>query len=263
MLKCSIRVGLRLALLVSPTAAIAGAWTQPEGHGQVIVTMSASSASRAFNGSGLSSVPRYSKMELQGLIEYGLTDRFTLMLAPGLQHIDIGAPANSKRTGFGHTEIGGRYRLLQFDSWVLSAQATARLPGVSDTSVPANIGYTGYEADLRILLGRAFVLGGTPAFVDLQLAQRYSQDYSNEFRADFTLGLYPAARWLVLLQSFNIFSEGGGTALAPTYEYYKFQLSGVYALTPRWAVQAGAFTTYAGRNALQENGGIVGLWYKF
>jgi hypothetical protein len=28
-------------------------------------------------------------------------------------------------------------------------------------------------------------------------------------------------------------------------------------------VQGGAFTTFAGRNALQENGLLTGLWYRF
>ncbi|MEA2990587.1 MAG: hypothetical protein QOG83_3298, partial [Alphaproteobacteria bacterium] len=31
----------------------------------------------------------------------------------------------------------------------------------------------------------------------------------------------------------------------------------------QWAVQAGGFTTFSGRNALQENGLVVGAWYRF
>ena len=50
---------------------------------------------------------------------------------------------------------------------------------------------------------------------------------------------------------------------ATSYNYHKLQLSVVYDLTPQWAIQAGAFTTFAGRNALQENGILLGTWYKF
>jgi len=230
----------------------------------MVVTAAASVANRAFSGSGLAPIPRYSKFEMQGLIEYGLTDKFTVILAPSLQSIDIGAPVDAKRTGFGYTEIGGRYLLLQNGSWVVSGQATARIPGVSDTSSPAAIGYTGYETDVRALIGRSFSIGGVPAFVDMQFAQRFcANDFPNEFRADLTFGVRASERWLLLAQSFNVISEGSAGSIFPSYGYYKFQFSGVYSITPSLAVQAGAFTTYAGRNALQENGGIVGLWYKF
>jgi len=37
----------------------------------------------------------------------------------------------------------------------------------------------------------------------------------------------------------------------------------VYELTPALSVQIGGFTAYAGRNALQENGLVLGGWFKF
>ncbi len=58
-------------------------------------------------------------------------------------------------------------------------------------------------------------------------------------------------------------SEGAGDWGYPSYDYYKLQLSVVYALTPALSLQLGGYTTYAGRNALQENGLVVGAWYKF
>ena len=254
-----------LAALVAPSVACAGAWTQPEGGGEVIVAGTGSSAVRQFQRGGMTNIPTYSKYELQGLIEYGITNRFTLMFMPGLQHVDIGAPTNSSRTGLGYTEAGGRYKFWNNESWVVSGQASVRVPGTSDNANPAAVGYTGYEYDVRGLLGHSFTLGRMPAFFDLQLAQRFRDNgYPSEFRADFTFGFRPSARWLVLAQSFNVFSEGTGGPLAPnSYEYYKFQLSGIYSITPKLGVQAGAFTTYAGRNALQENGGTLGVWYKF
>jgi protein XagA len=250
-------------LCVSPSTASAGAWTMPEGKGQFVITGLYSSATRAFGGD-FHQVPRYSKFELQGLLEYGLTKRLTLIVSPSLQHVDIGSPMDAKRTGFGYSEVGARYLIAQYGTWVLSAQATARLPGIRDTSNPAAIGYTGYQADVRALIGKSFSIGGMPAFVDLQFAQRFSIDVPpSEWRGDFTLGIRPTERWLLLVQSFNVISEGSGPPLFPSYEYYKLQFSAVYSITPSLALQAGGFTTYAGRNALQENGGILGVWYKF
>jgi hypothetical protein len=148
---------------------------------------------------------------------------------------------------------------------VFSTQTTVRIRGTTDRTNPAAIGYTDPEIDVRALFGYSFQVGGWPAFFDLQLAQRFrTGDPPDEFRADVTLGLRPAARWLILAQSFNVISEGGGQGLfSPSYNYHKLQLSLVYELTQRWAVQAGAFTTIAGTNALQENALVLGVWYRF
>ena len=82
-------------------------------------------------------------------------------------------------------------------------------------------------------------------------------------RIDRKEGLQPADRWLLLMQSFNVVSEGSGSWGYPSYAYYKLQLSAVYMLTPALSLQAGGYTTYWGRNALQENGLVLGAWYKF
>jgi hypothetical protein len=186
------------------------------------------------------------------------------MVSPSLQHVDIAPPFEATRTGLGYSEFGGRYRFLQGDSWVFSGQATLRVPGTTDRTNPAAIGYTDVEADLRALFGYSFALGPMPAFVDLQVAQRFrAAAPPDELRADLTFGLRVAPSWLILAQSLNVMSEGTGSPPFPSYNYHKLQLSAVYALTPDWALQLGGVTTFAGRNALQENGVVLGVWYKF
>jgi len=243
----------------------AGAWTLEAGTGQIVFSATPSSANEIFDGQrNLQSTPRYRKFEVQALLEYGIRDWFTLIIGPGLQHIDIAASVNANRTGLGFTEFGGRGRLLHGDNWVLSAQATVRVPGTFDADNPAAIGNNGFEHDFRLLYGYGFALGSWPAFVDLQLAQRFrSGDRPSEVRADATFGLRPAPQWLLLAQLFNVISQGGSPPLFPSYDYSKLQFSVVHNLTPQWAVQTGGFATFHGRNALQENGLLVALWYRF
>jgi hypothetical protein len=235
--------------VLAPATAWAGAWTLDAGTGQL---------------GGLTPIPTYNKFEFTGLLEYGATDWLTLMVAPQFQHIDIAAPIDAARTGLGYTDLGARAKLLDWDQWVFSVQTTLRLPGTSDRDNPAAIGYTDTQVDVRALVGRSFRLGPWPAYVDLEVAQRFrTQGAPDEFRADFTLGVQPAPRWTVLAQSFNVISEGAGTWGYPSYDYYKLQLSAVYALTPTVSLQLGGFTAYTGRNALQENGVVFGAWFKF
>ena len=260
-------LGLLLAvgLMVFPTAVFAGAWTLNGGQGDAILTATPSEGTQVFDPYGkLQPFPRYSKDEAQGWIEYGATDWLTVITAPSLQHVSVEAPYEGQRTGLGYTDLGGRVRLWTQDSWVLSVQSTFRMPGTFDKYSTATIGYYDPEIDTRALLGYSFKAGQWPAFVDIEMAERLRFDGPpNEFRSDLTFGVRPLEKWLFLLQSFNVVSEGSGTWGIPSYDYYKFQVSAVYDVTPALSLQLGAFTTYAGRNALQENGLVFGAWYKF
>ena len=253
------------ALLATAVAANGGAWTLPQDKGQVVITGTMSRATQTFDGDrDLTSTATTRKDELQALFEYGVTDRFTLMLGPGLQHIDIGQPVNASRSGFGYQDVGGRYLFYRQNDWVFSGQALVRVPGTGQDSNPAAIGYTEPEYELRGLVGKTLTVANHPAFIDLQVAQRYRAGAApNEFRIDVTFGIRPAPRWLLLAQSLNVISEGSGSPPFTSYDYSKLQFSVVYDLSAAWSVQAGGFTTVSGRNALQENGVLFGLWYRF
>jgi protein XagA len=256
---------LGLGTLFSSIEARAGAWTLDADHGQILLTGAMSGGIEAFDGSRkLKATPRYNKFEFQGLFEYGVTDRLTAILAPGLQHIDIAAPLDARRTGLGFSEFGARYKFLQGEDWMLSGQSAIRVPGTFEAGNPAAVGYNHLEFDFRALLGRAFLIYNLPAFVDLQLGQRFrAGDQSNELRIDATVGVRPLQQWLLLVQLLNVISEGAKPPLFPSYDYSKLQVSLVHDLTRQWSLQGGGFTTYSGRHALQENGLIVGAWYRW
>ncbi len=251
--------------LCVPSAAWAGAWTLPQGTGQWVASLLSSTSTTYFQNVGLAPTPRYNKDELSALIEYGFTDQLTGIFIPGLQHIDIGPPNNAERTGLGYTEFGARYGFYQEQTWVASVQGTLRIPGTNETGNPAAIGYTDVEADIRALVGHNFKVAELPAFFDIEVAERVrTAGYPSEFRTDGTLGVKVFPQWLLLAQSFNVVSEGAGNpAYGGSYDYFKLELSAVYTIVPDWWLQGGAVSTYAGRNALQENGLVVALWHQF
>jgi hypothetical protein len=252
-------------MLCVPSLAWAGAWTLPEGTGQFLAIFTASTSTAYLEGSrGMTPTPRYNKDEISALVEYGVTSRLTAIVDPGLQHIDIAAPTSAARTGLGYTEFGARYGFFQEPAWVVSGQATLRVPGTTDAANPAAIGYTFTQADFRALVGHNFTIADMPAFTDVEVAERAGLGGPSEFRVDGAFGLIVVPRWLLLVQGFNVFSEGSVAALyGGSYQYYKLQLSAIYALTPTWSLQGGGFSTYAGRNALQENGMLLGVWHQF
>ncbi len=262
----NLRLGiyvLAIGLTASPLPVFAAAWTQESGHGEVIATTTASRADRSFDGSrNLHASPRYQKFDMQVRGEYGATDRLTLILGPGFQHIKIGTSSNSRSGTPIYAELGARYCVAEGSNWVLSGQATVHLTADADAATPVD--RTGTEIDLRGLFGYSFSLAKRPAFLDVQVAHRFRSNGSpNEVHADVTFGVKPSAKWLLMAQLFSVVSEGAGRPGFPSYDYYKFQPSVVYHLNERWSAQAGAFTTYTGRHSIQENGLVFAVWYKF
>ncbi len=150
--------------------------------------------------------PRYNKVELQALLEYGLTDRLTAIVNPGLQHIDIGRRSAQRGPG-SVTPNSARVTLFSGRDLGPVRPGDTAIPGTTDNSNPAAIGYTEVESDVRVLLGHSFK-SETPAFFDVQAAERIrTAGAPSEFRFDATLGVQLFPRWLLLAQSLNVVSR--------------------------------------------------------
>lgn len=249
----------------APSSVEAGAWTQKEGHGQVILQSSSTRSTHQFDDDGRPvRRPTYRKIETNLLIEYGLTDWLTAMVQPQLRKAEIGAPTNADSFGAGYTEFGGRVRLRSDDSSVLSMQMLGRLSGLNDETNPAEVGNTDPEFDIRALYGRAFMLREWNAFIDAQLGYRVRvDDPPNEFRFDLTFGVRPTPDLLLIAQSFNTISDGSARGIFDDGREHKLQLSAVWDMDESWSVQLGVAGTIDGENALRERGVLLSIWRKF
>ena len=243
------------------SAALAGAWTLREGDGLAIFSVTSTRARERFGG-GVA--PELTKTEADLLLEWGWSDRLTLLAKPQLQAVSYGSPTDARREGLGYTELGLRRRLWRGDRAVASVQGTARIPGAWDDTHPAAVGSTDGELDLRVLVGRSFALFERHAFVDGQLAYRARfGDPPGEIHADLTLGFEAADTLLVLVQSFNALADGTASGVFENDRRHKLQLSVVWQFAPSWSLQLGATATVAGRHAMRETGLTVGLWRRF
>jgi len=244
---------------------MAGAWTQQQGHGLVIISVDHSRASLGFDDDGQSEpIEGFQKTELRAYLEYGLTNRVTLVAQPEWRQKEIGEGPGDKVNGLGRVDAGARLRLWQNDASVVSVQATARMPGARDTIAPANGGDTDWEGDVRGLYGRGFTLAGRHAFVDMQLGYRVRLgNAADEVRFDLTTGIDITPKVLALLQSFNTLSVGDVDAPFLLANEHKASASIVYRFDENWSFQLGGLITIAGRNALQERGGSVAIWRSF
>lgn len=255
------------ALLVAatwPTGVLAGAWTLPEGTGQMIVTGLVSSADSVFDArSDIAGRPDFEKGTASLLLEYGLTDSLTLV-GSGEFGSERDGDLPAARPAIFDAALGARLNLLEANGIVLSGQLSARLEraqAVGDEGF-AGLDWTAPQIEPRLLAGYGFRLGGYPAFVDTQAGYRFAVgEGPDEIRLDVTFGIRPWEHVLLLAQGFSTVARGGDAG--SPYAFHKAQGSLVYDLNDRWSLQAGAFATVAGHNALRERGLISAVWYRF
>ena len=231
--------------------ALAGAWTLEAGKGEVIATGLYSSAWESFPAAdGDPAAVGFAKTSASLFFEHGWTDRLTIV-----GDLEIGSESDAAsgyaRSGPSHFAAGARLRLFKAAGFVTSAQLTGRLEEAGD-------GLDSPAIEPRLLAGYGFSVQGMPAFVDGQAGYRWRAGGADEVKLDLSAGIRPFDDWLLLAQFFSTMSVG-----SERYSHHKAQGSIVYDINTRWSVQAGAFATIAGENALKERGVVSAIWYRY
>ena len=256
-----------LGLLAAPSAALAGAWPEPQGQTLMINTFSYYQvAVQGYNqfgkptGTGI-----YRQTEYAPYIEYGLTPKLTLGFQPRLQTItQSGLPNTGHAFGLVQANLFLRDALYQDNESVISVQGQIGIPG-NATSGPPQLAQGNAEYEARLLYGRNITLpGGLAAFIDVEPAYRFEENgTANQFRGDVTLGLKPDDNWLLLAQSFNTISNGHAQPGESDYNLYRIELSAVRNINQVVAIQFGAWHDAGGKNISLGNAGVLALWLRF
>ena len=113
-----------------------------------------------------------------------------------------------------------------------------------------------------MLYGLNFQWHEMDGFADLEAGESFlSRPRPNETPIDLTIGLWLDGDTMAMIQSFNLVGAGGGNLRSyPFFRSHKVEASLVRKLTERYSVQAGAFFSPAGQNALVEQGLCLSLW---
>jgi hypothetical protein len=253
-----------VAIGLAPSLAVAGAWTLDEGKGQIISATAISDARKSFDAdSKPTEEVAFRKMFASAYVEYGWKDWLTLIAVPEYASATSAAPGRITETAKDFAFSGGaRVRLLD-DAGVFSLEAMARSAGAFelDTSFRQQ---PGEDFELRALYGTHFDLWGREGCFDAEIAQRWTTGgRPNETPVDLTLLYDVGWKSRVLLQSFNVISEGGGQPPFTHYRYHKLALSFVRPVWRTTSLQLGGFISPAGQNALEERGVFLSVWSSF
>jgi protein XagA len=254
--------------------AYAGAWTQPKGQGQVIVSGLYYSTDALYNNQGnKQSQANYRKYEMNPYLEYGWLENVTvganLMLQRAHQDGTMGSAAQTN-WGIGDSEFFIRSKLWEKDGLVFSAEPMIKLPSPEPGDELPQLGGRHPDAGLGFSAGYGFSTNGRNHFANLDAQYRYRFGRpENQIKLAATLGVSLTEKWMILPQAFitrraatpdtTTFTQSSGD----DYNLTKLQLSAVYKLTDDIMLQGGGFIHAGGRNVGAGNGVLFSVWKKF
>lgn len=255
-----LTIGFGVALIFGGSApARAGAWTQDRGKGQVITTITTSRADESYDSDGTRVGPRkFRKEELTSLVEYGLFNGVTIVVAPSGQFVSDDASGSTVNTrGLSSVDLAARLRLFTRANQVFSLEPHAILPGTIDNPGNALLASNKTDFELRMLYGISGKIMHKPYFVDAEAAyRRRGGAFADEWRADLSAGVSPLPRWQIIAKTSSIVST-------ERFALHKAGASVVYVLNKRISLEAGTMRAIAGREVVRENAYTGGVWVRF
>ncbi|NET71335.1 MAG: hypothetical protein F6K62_10520 [Sphaerospermopsis sp. SIO1G2] len=273
-------------LLLLPAQLSAGAWVQPKGQTQNIVTYRYYETDEFFDLSGdeRDKNGRYTKHEIQYYAEYGWRD--TITLGTSLFMADetdtqrfisrdpfTGALAEQERVlelqGLHRSDIFLRYQLYRDDVYAVAIQPLLTLPAAYTGGVPRQVVEEDGALELGIMGGRNFTWLGRTHYVDTRLAYRQRFHADDQILMEALAGFRVANRWTVMPELQYTAAVGGVDSRLTTiagqnnYDLLKLQISALYQVNDKFGIQAGVFTHADGVNTGGGGGALLSLWLQF
>jgi hypothetical protein len=257
-----------MGLVGAPAGAWGGAWTLPQGTGQVIETL------YGWTGFGPpwggNPPANQSRFDAQTYVQLGLTDSLTAFGETAFEHYAIGEPAPDTYNGLDYSGLGLRQKLWSTGEWVFSGEAAAFIPGAHDSKAPAQEGNTGWAGEARLNAGRNFslagipFLGSVPGFLDAEVAYRLrTEGPPDEWHGDLTVGFKLTPKIMLMLQDFTTVSMSTNNPTFPAWRQSTVEGSVVYAFNKAWSIQAGVFSTVWTVRTNSEHGAVLAVWWNF
>jgi hypothetical protein len=272
-----VALAIAAAGMMVASVAHAGPWTPARGHGQVILTGSFYRTEQLFDRDGdrltFDFDGRFEKREFNPFIEFGLTDRLTLLLNLFMSKQQFSNQFSTlSNTGLGDSEVGLRLRLTRTDVPVLFAVQSVVKLATAEKGGEVALGNRQTDVDVRGVFGGSIGHGSQPPFWSVEAGFRKRTDGpADELKLDATLGVYVQRRIMLMaqlsgtkgLKNADQFDINGNPTLSPDYDLYRLQGSAVFTLAPRLRLQAGGFAHAFGRNTGAGGGGLVSAWVTF
>ncbi len=242
----------------------AGAWNQPAGQGQVIITASWSQGDEIFDQDFKPvSLDGFTKFETRYYIEQGVTDWLTLVGNTGLQTLSFQDDDSFfEFDGFDDIELGAQIKTYARSNLATSIRVSYVIDSRLDNQV-VDVLSGGDVFEARALIGQSRETLIGDFFYDAQFALRTkSFGKVDGTQAALTFGYRPKETWLFMSQSFLNRTERDQVDgfRVPAQTQINSQLSVARQYRPRHYFQIGVNQSLLGQSIVKESGVFIGLW---
>jgi hypothetical protein len=250
----------------------AGAWTQYEGQGQLILNNYYYAANKRFDNKGKRQyLDPYRKYEFNPYVEYGLTGAVTiganLSFQVAGQRTALGDYINYN---LGDSEFFTKGLLYDDGAAAISFTSLLKVPGPSSRYYIPKIGSVHPDLGGGLSAGYGFSLFGLTHFVDVDTLYRYRLGVpQDQVNLAATLGVHITSDVMIMPQVFATYRVKSPKVASFTqsagddYNEVKLQLSGVYAILPATSLQLGVFADIDGKNTGVGRGALLSVWEDF
>ena len=238
-------------LLLSVGTCLAGAWTQQKGKLYDRLSLNYYFADDEFDKHGsrtdFVSNGKFKDSNVNNYIEYGLTDKITIINSLYHKHIEKEDDLQEMKTrGIGDIDLGLKYKLTEGSWGVLSTQALIKIPEAYDKHDKLPLGNGQYDVEVRLLYGRS-LWPHIPGYCNFELGYRWRFDdpsdefrYLIEFGMDFTKELYGRIKLdgIYSMDNGKHFDTSGNPTITNNFDVGKLDMTLGYKFAKRWSVEA-------------------------
>lgn len=234
----------------------AGAWTQQKGKLYDRLALNWYYADDQFDKSGhredFPANGTFRDYNANNYIEYGLTDRLTLINSLYFKYIEKEDDTTRMTTsGVGDIDLAAKVKLYEGRLGVISTQGLVKIPEAYDRHDPLPLGNGQYDIEVRLLYGRS-LYPYIPGYYNVEAGYRWRFDapsdefkYLVEFGMDITKKLYGRVKLdgILSMDNGDHFDTGGNPTTTNNFDLGKLDVALGYQFTPAWGVEAG-YTPY-------------------
>jgi hypothetical protein len=247
-------------ILISAGVCFAGAWTQSKGGLYDRVSLNYYYADDEFDSGGRTDFPlngNFKDFHIGNYIEYGLTDRITLINSLFYKTIRKEDDEVKQHTwGLGDVDVAAKYKIAEGSWGVLSGQGLVKIPGPYDGDISLPLGNKQWDIEARLLYGRS-LYPHIPGYVNFELAYRWrfgdpsdELRYLAEFGMDFTKRFYGRIK-LDGIYSMNNgahFDNSGNPTITNNFDLGKLFITAGYKIAKRWGLEVEYTPELYGKN---------------
>jgi len=262
-----------LAIGLIPQTALASAWTRPGGDLLILAPTSYTYADESFDDSGdrVDRPDEFTMVEFSPLIEYGVTDSFTVGMQPKYRKVWIEAAdgTTDSNSGLAESDFFVRQRLWSGGDASLAVQIGAKVPVSPDENANVPLGRDQYDGEIKLAYGNRHTVGSGRIFYsgEAGFTKRWEVPADEAFFNAF-IGWAPGgSSWSFILRSANTVSVGNDDndddaevlITLPDYNRYAAQFMTSYRFGNSVSLVGGVSTTYAGENVGIGHTGFLAL----